>query len=228
MDARVLAAAANNARWCDLVCRSHELSTVTSEERWVALEASPRFYPDAVTLAPGLTADAVLSGIGDRPGCSVKDSFADVELAGRGFVVLFEASWLFAEAAAAPRRPRLDWRTVTTPGDFDGWVSSADLEGVLRPTLVDDAMVHVLAAGREQPWAAGAVAHVTDGVVGVSNVFAAGVALDAVWSDLPAVVGQTVGDLPLVGYARGDALRAAVAGGFSAVGALRVWSKPSP
>ena len=88
MDARVLAAAANNARWCDLVCRSHALPTVLSGERWLAPAGSPRFYPDAVTLAPGLPADAVLRGIDSRPGSSVKDSFADVELGDDGFAVL--------------------------------------------------------------------------------------------------------------------------------------------
>jgi hypothetical protein len=78
----VLAAAQNNARWCDLVCRSHDLPTVMSEQLWIAPRGSPRLYPDAVTLAPGMAADVVLRDIDTRPGCSVKDSFADVDLEG--------------------------------------------------------------------------------------------------------------------------------------------------
>lgn len=228
MDPRVLRAAANNARWCDLVCRSHGLPTAMSDELWVARRGSPRFYPDAVTLAPGLAADAVLSAIDPGPGSSVKDSFADVELGPHGFEVLFEAQWLFRHPAGPPQRPRLDWHAVATADDFERWVGAADLQDVLRPDLIADATVHVLLAGREQPWAAGAVANVTDGVVGVSNVFEAGLGADAVWSDLPAAVGEVAGDLPLVGYEWGDALGSAVASGFEAIGALRVWAKPSP
>ncbi len=226
MDPRVLRAAANNARWCDLVCRSHGLPTAMSEERWVAREGSPRFYPDAITLAPGMTAEAVLGGIDPRPERSVKDSFADVELGPHGFGVLFEARWLYLEPARPPRAPLLDWHAVTDPGEFGSWVRAADLEGVLLPGLLDDATVRVLAAGREDRPAAGAVANVTDGVIGLSNVFAAAADADAVWSDLPSVVSQAVGDLPLVGYEWGDDLRSAEAAGFETIGPLRVWVTP--
>ncbi len=226
MDPRVLRAAANNARWCDLVCRSHGLPTATSEELWVARRGSPPFYPDAVTLAPGLTADAVLGAIDPGPGSSVKDSFADLELGPHGFEVLFDAQWLFRHPGGPPQRPRLDWHVVATPEDFGRWVAAADLQGILRPALLDDPTVHVLLARRDEAGAAGAVANVTDGVVGVSNVFAAGIGADAVWSDLPAAVGQVAGDLPLVGYEWGDALGSALASGFATIGPLRVWAKP--
>lgn len=221
----MLAAAANNARWCDLVCRSHGLPTVMSEEVWIAPEGSPRFYPDAVILASGMSADAVLRGIDDRPGSSVKDSFADVELGHRGFQVLFDARWLFLEPASPPSRPRLAWRAVATAEDFQDWVGAAALEGVLPPGLLEDPTVRFLAARGQSPGAAGAVVHTTDGVAGVSNVFTAGLGAEAVWSDLPAVVRTTAGDLPAVGYEHGDALDLAVASGFVATGALRVWMK---
>jgi hypothetical protein len=44
--ADALAAADNNARWCDAVCRSHGLATRFADDLWIALEGSPTFYPD--------------------------------------------------------------------------------------------------------------------------------------------------------------------------------------
>ncbi|HEX2145216.1 MAG TPA: hypothetical protein VHG10_11975 [Glycomyces sp.] len=88
----VLAAARNNAEWCAAMCRSHGLASVFGPQDWTAAVRTPLFYPDAVTLVP--TADAAM--LVDRidtsaPGASVKDSFADFDLTGSGFGVLFEA-----------------------------------------------------------------------------------------------------------------------------------------
>jgi hypothetical protein len=56
----------------------------------------------------------------------------------------------------------------------------------------------------------------------VSNVYAvAGQPVD--WAELAAVIGARFPDRPLVGYEHGHALDAALAGGFLAVGELRVW-----
>jgi hypothetical protein len=69
---------------------------------------------------------------------------------------------------------------------------------------------------------AGAVARLGSGTVDVSNVWVApGNHLD--WAELAGVVGVTFPGRPLVGYERGDALSAALDGGFVPVGELRVW-----
>jgi hypothetical protein len=58
--------------------------------------------------------------------------------------------------------------------------------------------------------------------VDVSNVHALpGHAVD--WAELADVVGAWFPGRPLVGYERGEALDAALAGGFAPVGDLRVW-----
>jgi hypothetical protein len=97
MNPRLVAALQNNACWCDIVCRSHGVPTVRSEQLWIAPEGSPLLYPDAVTLAPQLAADSVLRRIDTSPGCSVKDSFADLDPLPYGFTVLFDALWLFRD-----------------------------------------------------------------------------------------------------------------------------------
>jgi hypothetical protein len=97
----------------------------------------------------------------------------------------------------------------------------------LLPALAGDATVRFLLARDGPSGTAGAVLHVAGGVVGLSNVFTAGIDPDAVWADLPAVAGQGAAGVPLVGYEHGDALRSALAAGLEATGALRVWMKPS-
>ena len=66
----------------------------------------PRFYPNAVTLAPGDAAVAEQRGTIDillksnLPGrWSVKDSFNTLDLSRRGFDLLFDAQWIRRMAA---------------------------------------------------------------------------------------------------------------------------------
>jgi len=50
--------------------------------------------PDAVTLGPSATVDAIVDRVESGDGCSVKDSFATLDLTSAGFRVLFEAEWI--------------------------------------------------------------------------------------------------------------------------------------
>lgn len=215
MDPWVIAAAENNARWCDRVCRSHGVPTAMGEELWVALRRSPELYPDAVTCARDLTAEAVLERVDDGPGCSVKDSFADLDLGSRGFVELFQAEWLFREPTDARRPAGLSWTTVETADDLQGWARTAGLAGTIRADLLNDPTVRILAAHGPAGISAGAIASRTGAVVGVSNVFTTNISVDQA-------------SMPIVGYEHGEDLQAALANGFTAIGSLRVWLRPSP
>ena len=90
----VLSAARNNAEWCAAVCRSHGVPERLEDDAWLAGSRTPPFYPDAVTLVPGVDgADLVGRLDTDVAGASVKDSFADLELPD-GFRLLFDAQWV--------------------------------------------------------------------------------------------------------------------------------------
>ncbi len=225
MDHRVVAAVQNNACWCDTVCRSHGLPTVLSEQMWMAPEGSPPLYPDAVTLAPRLAADFVLRRIDTGPGCSVKDSFADLDLSKHGFAVLFDARWLFRGPASPRTRPRLGWQVITSDDDLDRWAVAADLEGIIRPELLRDPTVRVLAVRDEQAVTIGAIVNRTGATVGLSNVFTTATTAVSAWRDLPAAVGDAFGGIPIVGYEHGNALAAAVESSFQPIAPLRVWLK---
>lgn len=222
-DLRALAAA-DNAAWCDRVCRSHGL-TPTTGDCWTSTGRTPPFYPDAVTLRPGLDPAAVLRRIDAGPGSSVKDSFADLDLAPAGFEVLFEARWLHRPPSAASATARA-WTAVEDPGGLASWQQAHGTAPALRPALLGDPGVRVLARWEDGAVVAGAVASCSGAAVGVSNVFAGD--LDQAWRELPEVVSALFPGLPLVGCERGDALVAATTAGFTQTGPLRVWLRGEP
>jgi hypothetical protein len=51
----ISAAAENNARRCDAVCRSHGLATRFADGLWIAPDGSPPFYPDVTGAGVGVS-----------------------------------------------------------------------------------------------------------------------------------------------------------------------------
>lgn len=211
-------AAANNAGWCDAVCRAHGLQTRWEQDGWTVTGRSPVGYPDAVTLAPGADAATLLGRVQSGAGASVKDSFADLDLAPQGFQVLFEASWIRCTTTTT-RTPELGWREVRTPADLGQWSAGQDLD-VFVPALLEVEDLHFFDAGVP---GAGFALHRTDEVVGISNLRAGQAPLLTVWLDAVAVASTTYPAVDVVGYEQGLDLDAAVAAGFSVIGPLRVW-----
>ncbi|MFF3271219.1 hypothetical protein ACFYWU_09850 [Streptomyces chrestomyceticus] len=255
----VRAAARSNAEWCDAVCRAHGLRGDFGDDAWTSPRRTPPLYPDAVTLTDRLGTSAGVGTAADllaridtaSPGCSVKDSFACLDLAPAGFEVLFEAQWIHRPAQApapAPTFPRslahpLEWDVITEPGDLSAWAAAWGAEpgdcGPFRPELLTDDATHFL---RARPTAAtttatatnilaGAIATLSDGgeLVGLSNVFTApeaatvGIGPRDTWAGCVSAVTARWPGLPVVGYESGADLEAATANGFRAVGPLRVW-----
>ncbi|WP_457406506.1 hypothetical protein [Streptomyces sp. TE12347] len=219
-------AAMNNAAWCDAVCRAHGTAPQYDGERlWFSARRTPPMYPDAVTLEPAVPARSVVRGVDiDSPGCSVKDSFADLDLAGDGFEVLFEAQWIHRPAGdplpeAEGEAAGLEWSEVADAEELGAWEAAFDDHGgdrLFRPALLRDGIVFLAgrAGGRI---VAGAVASTGGGVVGVSNLFG------AAWAGVLAAVADRWPELDVVGYEHGEDLEAAVRAGFTAIGPLRVW-----
>ena len=125
------AAARNNAEWCDIVCGAHGIPGRFEPDAWVAPTRTPRYYPDAVTLDPEAVARSILGRIDtSSPGCSVKDSFAALDLGPFGFEVMLEAEWIYREA---PRRriagPRdLRWAAIETADELVAWEAAWDVD----------------------------------------------------------------------------------------------------
>ncbi|PPK94278.1 hypothetical protein CLV92_108181 [Kineococcus xinjiangensis] len=225
MDPRAQAAR-NNAAWCDAVCRSHGLQPRLGHRAWTSAVRTPPLHPDAVTLVPGAPAEDVLARLDTgSPGCSVKDSFADLHLAPAGFRMLFEAAWIrrgpgrVGGPAAEPVRDAgelLEW--------VDAWSGGGDEPHPFSPALLHEPGVTVLAVREGGRVVAGGVLNLAAGAIGLSNVFAVeGTPPGAAWSGCTAAAAALQPGTPLVGYEHGDDLATALEHGFEPLGPLRVW-----
>ncbi|MFD5317760.1 hypothetical protein [Streptomyces sp. NPDC127098] len=224
------AAARNNAEWCAAVCRSHGIAGDFGDTVWSSARRTHPYYPDAVTLRPDARPADVLAGIDTAsPGCSVKDSFAALDLTPHGFAELFTARWIHRPAAApAPMPASLRVERVSSASELGDWQTAwhgGDVTAdVFRPPLLDDPSVVVLALHDGRDLAGGAVLNHGSGVVGVSNLFAVDAAdLAAVWPATVTAAAARFPGLPLVGYEHADDLAPALASGFTELGPLRVW-----
>lgn len=230
-DPRVVRAAAANVAWCDMVCRAHGIPGSVVHGLWRAGGQPPPFHPDVVTLVPGQPAAAVAQVVPRREGASVKDSYGDLDLAGHGFAVLFEAEWIWLEAVApgssgrspGPARGRgegPEWEEAADATALERWAVASGQAGTFPPVLLADPAVRFLTARADGEVVGRAALGLGAGVVGVGNVWSGG---PGVWETLGAVGSRLYPGRPLAGYEHGADLAEAVAAGFVPVGRLRVW-----
>jgi hypothetical protein len=223
MDQRLRSAVDASVGWYDDLFALHGVGSMLVDGLWSALGAPPPLHSDAVVVEPEVTADRVLARLAGREHCGVKDSFATMDLARDGMRLLFSATWIHHEAGRyRKRKPPPGWVAVTGVDELAEWTGKHDTSEVLLPPLLERAHFRILARYADDRLVAGAVARLGSGTVDVSNVYVVpGEHLD--WAELAEVVGSIFPDRQLVGYERGDALAAALDGGFVPVGELRVW-----
>jgi hypothetical protein len=246
-------AARNNAHWCDIVCRLHGLEVHLDERLWWTSSRSPDFYPDAVTLHPGVTPDEVLNRVDVAAGCSVKDSFAALDLEPAGFRVLFEAQWIGRDVddtvpdhtvpdhtvpdhtvpdrtgpdhtgtGGPPARAGLSWRPVHDLSDLHAWVTAHGEAEALLPSVLAQPDLRLFLAADGDEVRGGLAFSRSTHAVGVSNLFATGVDPALVWDDVAGLASRSFPGLPIVGYEAGDDLVRAQRAGFTPLGPLRIW-----
>ena len=209
------AAVTNNVAWCARVSRDHDVIGQYGDGWWVTLRPAPAHYPDAIALTAASGRDTMPRMISERPRAGVKDSFARVDLV--GFDTVIEGSWI----GCAPPTPGTDpaWAVVRTPGQLAAWVAAHGDALSIRPELLADLDVRVLAGVAEDRPVAGVIAYRTGDVVGISNVF---LGRPHGWPQVMAAVAACFPGLPLVGWESGGLLSAAVAAGFEDLGPMRV------
>ena len=184
-------------------------------------------YPDAVTLDPMVDAGQLLSRIDTGRGCSIKDSFATLDLAAYGFRRLVEAEWVVVDRASAADH----WSTVETPVHLAEWSSAwSDRTGAdfFRPALLLMPGIAVLARYHGGRVTAGAVSNRSPTAIGVSNVFDVQDDLAAAWRGAAGAASARWGSTRVVGWASGTELEAARQAGFRTAGPLVVWTNARP
>ena len=228
------AAVVNNALWCDAVCRSHGYRGAFSARLWTSAHHDLEFYPNAISLRPDVAAAEAVAAR-ELPGrYAVKDSFARLDLAPEGLMLLFEAEWIACRpGAAGAADPGLSWDRVTEAGELSAWErawAQGDSAGrpLFRPGLLADPRCAILACRREGTLAAGVIAYAAGEVTGISNLFGAGLAAGQLWPSAVQAVAARWPDLPIVGYEHGTDLAFARRAGCQALGPLRVWAQDPP
>jgi hypothetical protein len=223
MDPRLRSAVDASVGWYDDICALHGIGSTLVDGVWSAHGTPPPLHSDAVVVEPAVTADEVLARVDGRAHCGVKDSFATMDLSGEGMALLFSATWLHRSASRQQDSNKpAGWAAVSSVGELAEWTGRHDTGDVLLPPLLQRAHFRILAKYVDNRIVAGAVARLGSGIVDVSNVYAVpDYHLD--WAELAEAVGAWFPGRPLVGYERGDALRAALDGGFVSTGELRVW-----
>jgi hypothetical protein len=224
--------------WCDAVCRANDAPGELHATIWINRHSVPPFYSNAVTLTAGGAADQLAHVerlAAGRAAFSVKDSFAALDLRPLGFDVLFTATWLWrpAEMAAPVVPPGWAWSQVEDEEALRRWEAvwagghagdALPAARIFRPALLGEPGVALLAGRHDGAFVAVAAANLTDGVVGLSNVFAPAGPAVACWAGAVACAGRLFPGRALVGYERGDDLALARSVGFEPVGELRVWA----
>jgi hypothetical protein len=170
----------------------------------------------------------LLDRIDSSPGCSIKDSFASMDLTTSGFTVLLDAQWIVrTPKATRPITADRSWTVVRDEESFgaweDAWRGEQGQPEVLSADLLREPSVTVLGAGIENHTAAGAILCRSGAVVGISNFFTNDRTVSIDWQGCLALAASLFPGMTIVGYESGDALRAATKHGFDAVGPLRVW-----
>ncbi len=221
----------NNADFCDRVCRAQGLKPQLTPAAWTSAARTPSLFPDAITLSSVADTESILSVIDDSSGCSIKDSFAALDLHAYGFSILFEASWIGLPPGlldTSSQKHNLRWERVATALDFEEWItawSKTNDSGALVPELLNDSAINFVWSRQDDRILGGATANLSDGAVGISNFFTIGPKTWDVWKGCVAYVSGLSPNRPVVGYLENSSLSSAEPVGFRNLGPLRIWVK---
>lgn len=225
--------AANNADLYQAVFRAHALPDRRTGAFWSSDGIAPPYYSSMTTLDPDATEeqlaeiDRLTESLGRRPG--LKDGFSRLDLADKGFQLLFSASWIWAEPAAMPTPASAAWIRISDAAALHRWEQSWKASGsptdanVFPPALLSDPDLHVYGRVAGDDFDAGCIVNRSPDAVGISNVFSQMGTLSAFQDAVSLATTAFSPGLPLVGYDSGDALEEMTKLGFRSVGELRIW-----
>jgi hypothetical protein len=237
----VVAAAANNAHWCDIVCRAHGAATEFAPHAWRCRSAAPPLYPNLVTLdgsapaqqAAQLRAIEGLQSLDLPTGWAVKDSFRSLDLAPRGFEMLFEAFWIVRDPAAPMPASPFGAAAIDDPAGLVAWESAwrrdePTGDNELPARLFPDALlahpdVAFLAIRRDGRIVAGAAVNRGAGVAGVTNLFFGDEPPATIAGAISAAIASRFPGLPIVDYEQADRAQELRRAEFRILARLAVW-----
>ncbi|KAB2333352.1 hypothetical protein F7731_15985 [Cytobacillus depressus] len=224
MNIQVDQAVLNNIAWCRIVCDTHGISGISKENLWGLLSKAPTFYPEIITASKNVTIEELKYFIENGEVSSIKDSYANHDMARFGFNILFEAEWIYHASVSELEPIQTNWRVITTEKDLAQWTITSELECVIKPDLLKLKNVKIFILEKNDG-IYGFIANLNANVVGISNVFSVGNENKSLWRDIPKIVSNEFPGLSMVGYEHSSKLTATHSSGWISTGPLRVWIK---
>ncbi|MEH6401825.1 MAG: hypothetical protein V7750_00535 [Sneathiella sp.] len=216
----------NNAQWCMRVWQSHDLESEKYEGLVYCPSEVPDFYPNIITTQQGanknerLISDLTVQNSSQN--LSIKDSFAELDLASLNFKKLFDAHWLrFSNQLQNLQQPNLSWRAVKSEQELENWERHWDeregeVSRIFTDSLLKDPTVKFWSGYSIDNIQAGYISNATGNVVGISNTFGS-------YKDCIHHAKTQFQHQPIVGYETGSSLEEAKDIDAEIIGDLTIW-----
>jgi hypothetical protein len=226
----------NNLGLYEAVFAAHGLRWLRSPLAWTSTEKAPTYYSNLVTCSSEWQPDGEFRAIDETfahdgwPHWSIKDSFANLDLRAFGFARLFDAQWIYLEAAnflPAQGTSGIRYELVGTADALSTWRTAWDPDPQLGKEIFRDNLLgemHFVIGYRGAAAVAGCAINKTDDVLGISNCFCPDTDI-LHWSEMVGFVQASFGKTDMVGYERRDLVARLRGLGFENVGNLCVWLK---
>jgi hypothetical protein len=235
MDELVIKAAQNNAEWCDIVCRTHEIPGEFLENIWINQSEVPTFYPNAVTTKP--LSHENFSDISEAlkkiplKSYAIKDSFKELPADNMDYKVLFEADWItYSPNELINLYSIEDWTIIKNDQELKDWEfawnNNQPIDNrIFLSSILSVKGVSFLAKSKKNQIIAGGITNIAQDVIGLSNVFNNDSQNNNVWNEISSFIKEKTSNLPIVGYERDNALLLAHKAGYKTIGTLKVLLK---
>jgi hypothetical protein len=228
----------NNNGLYEAIFSGHNIKSHRTDSIWYSLEETPPLYSNLITISKDWKPDAIFRAIdlnyeeGKWDKWSLKDSFGVLDLSRHGFTRLFDAQWMYLEAAnfiQIEGGQKLRYEILNREDALPAWRSAWDSderlgEEIFDTKLLADQRVHFVAGYKEEQIVSGCFLNKTDDVLGVSNFFSPGEGI-GYWSDMISFICGSIECLDIVGYERNDLVEKLQSLGFESIGNLTVWLK---
>ena len=236
MNEKLRTAILNNNDLYRAVFKPLNIKSCRNDSIWYCLEEAPPFYSNLVTVSEHWKPDEIFQTIDknfkdeNRNEWSIKDSFAALDLSIYGFNKLFDANWIYLEAAnftPLKTAANLHFKVVKNEKDLSdwriAWDSNEDLgKQIFHPDLLNDSKIHFVAGYKNENIECGCLLNETENILGISNFFAPEKTIE-VWSETIEFVFDSIKAADIVGYERNPLTAKLKTFGFEAIGDLVVW-----
>lgn len=228
----------NNNGLYEAIFSNHHMKFGKTDSIWYSLENAPPLYSNLVTISKNWRPDDIFRSIDlkcEREAWgqwSIKDSYAVLDLGEFGFTKLFDACWIYLEAANF--RPAVDSRQlrfeiVNSEEALSAWRLTWDSEErlgkeIFDSKLFDNKRVYFIAGYKAEQIVNGCFVNKTDNVLGISNFFSPNEGVDH-WSAIISFIFSSIEHSDLVGYERCEQADKLQSLGFESIGNLTVWLK---